>query len=120
WDMKRTSGGSSGGSAAAVAAGPCLPPVGTGKGGSIPVPPPLFRLRRVEAAHRAPGVARVGAVAWWLHPAGALGPPHRRGRIAAGRHDRPSIFARDARPDWPATRHHGSPWRGPLSPAGGA
>ena len=49
WKHNRIAGGSSGGSAAAVAAGLCFGAVGTDAGGSIRVPSALFRNRRPQA-----------------------------------------------------------------------
>src|SRR5256886_13103134 len=49
-DTRRVAGGSSGGSAVAVAAGMCDWAVGSDTGGSIPIPPPLFGVAGVQPA----------------------------------------------------------------------
>ena len=56
WNLERISGGSSGGSAAAVAAGLCYASIGTDTGGSIRVPAALCGIVGFK-----PGVARVSA-----------------------------------------------------------
>jgi len=57
WDRERISGGSSGGSAAALAAGLCYGSIGTDTGGSIRVPASLCGVVGVK-----PGLGRVSAV----------------------------------------------------------
>ena len=54
WDLNRISGGSSGGSAAAVAAGLCYGSIGTDTGGSIRIPSSLCGVVGVK-----PGIGRV-------------------------------------------------------------
>jgi aspartyl-tRNA(Asn)/glutamyl-tRNA(Gln) amidotransferase subunit A len=56
WDLARIPGGSSGGSAAAVAAGLCYGSIGTDTGGSIRIPAALCGIVGVK-----PGVGRVSA-----------------------------------------------------------
>jgi aspartyl-tRNA(Asn)/glutamyl-tRNA(Gln) amidotransferase subunit A len=56
WDLARIPGGSSGGSAAAVAAGLCYGSVGTDTGGSIRIPAALCGIVGVK-----PGIGRVSA-----------------------------------------------------------
>ena len=51
WDLRRTSGGSSGGEGALVAAGACPVGLGSDIGGSIRIPRPV-RLRRPQAQRR--------------------------------------------------------------------
>ncbi|HEY2459197.1 MAG TPA: amidase [Candidatus Acidoferrum sp.] len=56
WDLQRIPGGSSGGSAAAVAAGLCYATIGTDTGGSIRIPSALCGIVGLK-----PGLARVSA-----------------------------------------------------------
>ncbi|MGC2742276.1 MAG: amidase, partial [Candidatus Angelobacter sp.] len=56
WDVQRIPGGSSGGSAAAVAAGLCYATIGTDTGGSIRIPSALCGIVGLK-----PGLARVSA-----------------------------------------------------------
>lgn len=62
WDLERIPGGSSGGSAAAVAAGECIAATGTDTGGSIRLPAALTNLVGVKPTYGR--VSRYGIVAF--------------------------------------------------------
>jgi len=72
WDPKRTSGGSSGGSAAAVAAGFCFGAVGTDTGGSIRIPAAYCGAVGLKPTYGLVDLDGVQALSWSLDHAGPL------------------------------------------------
>jgi aspartyl-tRNA(Asn)/glutamyl-tRNA(Gln) amidotransferase subunit A len=72
WDPKRTSGGSSGGSAAAVAAGFCFAAVGTDTGGSIRIPAAYCGIVGLKPTYGLVDLGGVQALSWSLDHAGPL------------------------------------------------
>jgi aspartyl-tRNA(Asn)/glutamyl-tRNA(Gln) amidotransferase subunit A len=72
WDPKRTSGGSSGGSAAAVAAGLCFAAVGTDTGGSIRIPAAYCGAVGLKPTYGLVDLDGVQALSWSLDHAGPL------------------------------------------------
>ena len=72
WDPKRTSGGSSGGSAAAVAAGFCFAAVGTDTGGSIRIPAAYCGIVGLKPTYGLVSVEGVQTLSWSLDHAGPL------------------------------------------------
>ena len=72
WDPKRTSGGSSGGSAAAVAAGLCFAAVGTDTGGSIRIPAAYCGVVGLKPTYGLVSVNGVQPLSWSLDHAGPL------------------------------------------------
>jgi aspartyl-tRNA(Asn)/glutamyl-tRNA(Gln) amidotransferase subunit A len=72
WDPKRTSGGSSGGSAAAVAAGLCFAAVGTDTGGSIRIPAAYCGVVGLKPTYGLVDLEGVQALSWSLDHAGPL------------------------------------------------
>jgi aspartyl-tRNA(Asn)/glutamyl-tRNA(Gln) amidotransferase subunit A len=72
WDPKRTSGGSSGGSAAAVAAGFCFAAVGTDTGGSIRIPAAYCGAAGLKPTYGLVDLDGVQALSWSLDHAGPL------------------------------------------------
>ena len=72
WDPKRTSGGSSGGSAAAVAAGFCFAAVGTDTGGSIRVPAAYCGVVGLKPTHGLVALDGVKPLSWSLDHAGPI------------------------------------------------
>lgn len=72
WDLARIPGGSSGGSAAAVAAGLCTGAVGTDTGGSIRIPAALCGVVGLKPTYGAVPLDGVVPLAWRLDHAGPL------------------------------------------------
>lgn len=72
WDPARTSGASSGGSAAAVAAGLCFAAVGTDTGGSIRIPASYCGLAGLKPTYGLVDLEGVFPLSWSLDHAGPL------------------------------------------------
>ena len=72
WDPARTSGASSGGSAAAVAAGMCFAAVGTDTGGSIRIPASYCGLAGLKPTYGLVELDGVFPLSWSLDHAGPL------------------------------------------------
>ncbi|WP_407571967.1 amidase [Deinococcus altitudinis] len=72
WDPARTSGASSGGSAAAVAAGLCFAAVGTDTGGSIRIPASYCGLAGLKPTYGLVELEGVFPLSWSLDHAGPL------------------------------------------------
>ena len=65
WQQSRVAGGSSGGSAAAVAAGLCFGAVGTDAGGSIRVPSAYCGIVGMKPTYGLVGMRGAGEAGWW-------------------------------------------------------
>ena len=116
WDPARISGGSSGGSAAAIAAGMCFASVGTDTGGSIRVPAALCGIVGLKPTFGR--VSRYGIVplALSFDHAGPLarsaGDAALLLNVIAGRDPRDAASARRPREDFvKASRRRHKPWR---------
>jgi len=72
WDLERVSGGSSGGSAAAVAAGMCLASLGTDTGGSTRIPAALCGIFGFKPTYGLVSKHGVVPLAWSLDHVGIL------------------------------------------------
>ena len=72
WDTTRISGGSSGGSAVAVASGMCLGALGTDTGGSIRIPASLCGVVGLKPTHGRVSLRGVIPLSWNLDHAGPL------------------------------------------------
>jgi len=72
WDPKRTSGGSSGGSAAAVASGMCYAALGTDTGGSIRIPAAYCGIVGLKSTYGTVDLTGVQALSWSLDHGGPL------------------------------------------------
>jgi aspartyl-tRNA(Asn)/glutamyl-tRNA(Gln) amidotransferase subunit A len=72
WDRQRISGGSSSGSAAAVAAGMCLAALGTDTGGSIRIPASLCGIVGLKPTYGRVSLRGIFPLSWNLDHAGPL------------------------------------------------
>jgi aspartyl-tRNA(Asn)/glutamyl-tRNA(Gln) amidotransferase subunit A len=73
WDLQRSPGGSSGGSAAALAAGFCLASFGTDTGGSIRIPAALCGVVGLKPTYGRVSLRGVIPLSWNLDHAGPMG-----------------------------------------------
>lgn len=73
WDRTRTTGGSSGGSAAAVATGMCLGAIGTDTGGSIRIPAACCGITGLKPTYGRVSCYGVIPLSWSLDHVGPLG-----------------------------------------------
>src|SRR4029453_12454672 len=80
WNVQRSPGGSSGGSAVAVAAGMCFASLGSDTGGSIRLPAALCGITGFKPTYGAVSTAGVAPLAWSLDH---VGPMCRTARDAA-------------------------------------
>jgi aspartyl-tRNA(Asn)/glutamyl-tRNA(Gln) amidotransferase subunit A len=72
WNLERTSGGSSGGSAAAVAAGLCFAALGTDTGGSIRIPAAYCGVAGLKPTYGLVDLDGVALLSWSLDHAGPI------------------------------------------------
>ena len=72
WDRRRISGGSSGGSGAAVASGTCAAALGTDTGGSVRIPAALCGVVGIKPTYGRISVHGVATLAWSLDHVGVL------------------------------------------------
>ena len=73
WDLTRISGGSSGGNAAALAAGLCMGALGSDTGGSIRIPSSLCGVVGFKPTHGRVSLRGVIPLSWNLDHAGPMG-----------------------------------------------
>jgi aspartyl-tRNA(Asn)/glutamyl-tRNA(Gln) amidotransferase subunit A len=73
WDLDRIPGGSSGGSAAAIAAGMALMSIGTDTGGSIRCPASVCGVTGLKPTYGTVGRRGIYPLAWMLDTAGPIG-----------------------------------------------
>ena len=83
WDTDRITGGSSGGSGAAVAAGLCLGALGTDTGGSVRIPAALCNLTGLRPGIHQISTQGVIPMSWTVDTVGPMAPYRSRYRLDA-------------------------------------